>query len=329
MIATLLLLAPAAPLAQAPTALLLPAALQVTSACDDFNRASGTNMGPDWNELKGDLAIIGDVGYGTMAGSQYMIHTQASAPYDSSKMSVDFLPDINGRTGQHVALIAGYADNVNTVYVKVQDDDSDGLYDQIYFVTGIDGATWSVSGSSALATPTGSGRMTLSFTGAGDTARCDIQNDASGLLESFSVAGLLSAGVTLGTEFGIGVTNSASFDDFELNGGCNSGPALAVTNLVAGATTTLTLTNGTAGSPVYFAYSIAGAGPTSVNAGPCGMVDVALTNPITLPPVTADPAGTASISAPVPPGTSGTTVWFQAFDLGSCTLSNGLVEIVG
>ena len=457
-------------------------------ACDDFNRASGTNMGPNWTEVQGDFGITANTGYAISTSNQYMIENNAVAGFAGSDMQVDFLPKVSGSNLIYVALISGYADLGNNVFIKVQDNNSDGLYDRVFFYGGINGSPWNIgSYFFDLATPTASGRMDVYFTGGGDVANLDIHNHTSGMVEHFESSGLLASGFIFGTQFGIGAFNSPAFDNYEVNGGCGGGgpgnvlviaegtdnfvdpefhviennggigidavtldisvipgafwdfdgaasfanalspvlapsttyggtvtwtygplypndpiltanfapplppgqmivfgadtdffvsdpcpgsafgaaPAtmtaafsggtgcsapyftlspvrseascgggagyvLSIVNLVAGAVTTLTTTGGTPGGPTFFAYSVAGGGPTAIVAGPCGPVTVDLSPPFTqLGPIPADPGGTATLSVGVPPGTSGVTVWAQAFDLASCTLSNGLMEVIG
>jgi plastocyanin len=107
-------------------------------------------------------------------------------------------------------------------------------------------------------------------------------------------------------------------------------PVLTISNFLAGQTTSFTVTNATPGAPVGFAYSLTGAGPTTLPAGPCGPVTASLSAPITiLPQVNADGTGTAVLPAAIPAGSAGVTVWVQALDLGSCSLSNGAMMIIG
>lgn len=107
-------------------------------------------------------------------------------------------------------------------------------------------------------------------------------------------------------------------------------PVLTITNFVAGQGAAMTVTNATAGAPVGFAYSLSGAGPITLNAGPCGPVTASLSAPITLlPQINANGAGTAVLPANIPAGSSGMTVWVQALDLGSCQLSNGATMTIG
>lgn len=102
------------------------------------------------------------------------------------------------------------------------------------------------------------------------------------------------------------------------------GPVLSTSGLVGGATTTLSVAGATPAGAVLIGYSLTGAGPTST---PFGMVDMSM--PINqLPTLTADAAGLASMSTGVPGQASGFTVYMQAADLTTGTLTNSLAEVV-
>ena len=104
------------------------------------------------------------------------------------------------------------------------------------------------------------------------------------------------------------------------------GPQYSITNLVAGASTTLKVTECEPGSQVIMAWSVAGAGPTPTPYGPVDMSPPI--NP--LPALTADPNGTASMTTLVPAGTTGITVYSQAAALSGpdADLSNSLARVV-
>ena len=108
-------------------------------------------------------------------------------------------------------------------------------------------------------------------------------------------------------------------------------PVLEVNNLRAGQLAQLTVTDATPGASVGYAYSLAGAGPTTLNAGPCGFVTASLGAPINVLPqfVTANGVGTAVLPVNVPPAAVDVFIWFQALDLGNCELSNGATMRVG
>jgi hypothetical protein len=101
-----------------------------------------------------------------------------------------------------------------------------------------------------------------------------------------------------------------------------SGPRLLITGLAGGSLATINVTNATPNGNVLIGYSLHGAGPTTT---PYGLVE--MTMPITrLPAITADAAGIASMSANVPVGASGFTLYSQAVDLTSGELTNPLAQ---
>jgi mono/diheme cytochrome c family protein len=85
-------------------------------------------------------------------------------------------------------------------------------------------------------------------------------------------------------------------------------PTLEIANLAGGSVASLTVGGATAGDTVYFAYSLAGAGPTAT---PWGFsLDLgAPYSQIGAAPALAD--GTATISTPVPGAATGLHVWVQ------------------
>ncbi|MEM7200561.1 MAG: reprolysin-like metallopeptidase [Planctomycetota bacterium] len=99
---------------------------------------------------------------------------------------------------------------------------------------------------------------------------------------------------------------------------------LNVANLVAGSTATLSTTGASPGRLVQTAYSVIGSGPVPTSFGP-----LALSPPVRLlAPRFATAAGTTSVPLVVPAPAVGRTVWFQAVDVFSATLSNGLQDTV-
>lgn len=100
-------------------------------------------------------------------------------------------------------------------------------------------------------------------------------------------------------------------------------PLLEVTHLQEGGTATVTVSRASVGQLVGVAYSLTGQGPTNLFAGPCGMISAELTAPVTvLATVFSDSLGNAPIPVNVPPRTQGITVYMQALDISTCTLSN-------
>ncbi len=182
----------------------------------------------------------------------------------------------------------------------------------------------------------------------GDTV---LWNWVNGKHNVVSFDGLFSSGATVSPPFTYSITFDANFlASAPANGNVydyycaphlaigmvgsvtvlTANPVLTVTNLVSGAAATLTVENATPQSPVAFAYSRAGAGPNLVPVGACGLVNASLSFPIELlPQSNADGNGIATLSLNVPAGISGISVWVQAFDFGSCSLSNGATMVIG
>lgn len=132
------------------------------------------------------------------------------------------------------------------------------------------------------------------------------------------------SGVQLGIHFFGTFAQEWWIDNVVIDGGGSGGPVYSATGLVGGGTATLTVAGATANGNVLIGYSLTGAGPTST---PFGMVDMSA--PITqLPMLTADAAGTASLSTGVPGQASGFTVYTQAADITTGTLTNSLAEAI-
>ncbi len=120
-------------------------------------------------------------------------------------------------------------------------------------------------------------------------------------------------------------TNSTFIDDLRFT---PDGPRLGVSNLVAGAVATAQVDGATPSGIVVIGYSLLGAGPTSASIGACGLISVALTNPLVLAIGNADATGGFQHSQTVPTSASGVQVWLHAADLSSCEVTNPLALVV-
>lgn len=108
------------------------------------------------------------------------------------------------------------------------------------------------------------------------------------------------------------------------------GPVLTVTNLVAGQLASFTVTYATPAGHAGIVLSRAGAGPTLINAGPCGPTSFAVSSPITvLGIVQVNGAGVATVNVNVPAGAAGRSVWSQGLDIASCELTNAFAGVIG
>lgn len=294
---------------------------RATTAFDDFNRANSTNMGADWTEQAGDIEILSNMGHGVLNLSM-MTHNGVNDNYATSTMSSRF---DHGGGLVYVAMVAGYAGISDNVFVKVQDNNSDGFYDRVFFYYGNNGGFWAgYTGSYYydLATPTVSGTMTLSFANGGDDAVLTIDNDASGAAETFVCGGLAANSGFLGTGFGVGTYGPAYFDDFTVNGG--TGLTLSATGQPGGPMT-FDCNGATPNGPVAICYALgtgshSGFNPVTGNTVVTGLASTRFTIPFV---GSADASGHVSYPATVPGAAAG-LVFVQAVDASTDGLSNVL-----
>ncbi len=329
-------------------ALAHPAAFAI-GASDDFERPNGTNMGPDWLEIDGNTAIENGMGKGSSGAFNlgWMHHASFVGAFQDSVQSVDFQVT---STGQAIVLLSGV--NPNTwggISVKIQDNDGDSLLDRLFFEQAFNAGSWGAGAPIFfdLAAPTASGRMTVHFANGGDTVVCDIQNDASGLTESYSASGITSFAFPIdGTNFGIGHRGAVLFDNWQVDidvasygAGCpGSGgfvPVLSTpSNPTAGQSITINVADGVGGAPCLFLFGLTKA-QVPFGYGGCELLLGSVLAPtITVPLGGVGPGnGVVTLTGTLPVNTSGVTATMQAFvgDAGApdgFTATNGLELVI-
>lgn len=189
---------------------------QAQSWTDDFNRPNGA-LGGDWTMQNGTFLISNNTAYSTGGDHHWALHNLAAASYANQRVSVDFLPRVQGPAPFYVGLALGALPSWESIFIKVQDNNGDSLYDRVFFWSAINaGASWASPSNFNLAVPTASGRMTCYFTGNGDVANLDIDRDFNGTVdEHFELAGLLAANLNLGAGVGLVSFGSPAMDNFE------------------------------------------------------------------------------------------------------------------
>ncbi|MBC8329887.1 MAG: hypothetical protein H8E31_14200 [Planctomycetes bacterium] len=302
---------------------------RAASECDDFNRANSGSMGADWNEVNGDFEVASNQVHCLTSLSQ-MIHTSGNAPVAGSKVEFDL--DGTATSLVYAAAVVGYnSGNGESVFVKIQNQSGAPGYNTYGFYHGNNGGGYpGFGGFFSFPSQVPGGHVTVSVDASGDAVTLDIDYDYNGVADfTTTKVGLVTSGLSslLGTEYGFGGYGSEFSDNWELNDGCGGGGGLtlAVSNLVAGGVATVSVSGATPGGLFRHGYSLRGGGPTTTPWG-----NLLLTAPYTeLPAMTADGAGNASMSASVPAGTTGVTVWQHGLDLGTLTFSNGLMTVIG
>ncbi len=284
----------------------------LSTACDSFNRADSSDLGPDWVEREGDTFLAGGSAR-CMPGVALMTHARAGSPYADARVTARF----KQQSGVlfYVAVVAGYAGPDDCVFAKVQDNDFDGAFDRVFFYRG-DNNPWSTQYTFALAAPTTGGVMRLSFEDEGNTAVLEIEDEFTGAAAVFRCSGVRGFASALGTSVGLGLYGGASADDFELNEGCGS--LLLVKSGTCPGLLTLRV-SGHSGD-VALLYGAAGAFVQADPGQPCLGVALQLDRPWLGGILRAgSPQAMLNGSGPV----CGLTV--QAVDLTTCTVSNSIV----
>jgi hypothetical protein len=187
-----------------------------SSWSDDFNRPDSATLGADWLVQSGAFGIASNRGAAVATLNQWVQHVSASAAHDSGSQQIDFFAAPSPQV-MYVALVSGIGASSDNVFVKVQDNTADGTFDRIFVYRGINGSALTTPYFFDLATPITQGRMTVSISGGGDVVDIAIDSNFDGTPEEvFAGTGLLSAGLTLGTSFGIGCYNQPRFDNWEV-----------------------------------------------------------------------------------------------------------------
>ena len=183
---------------------------------DDFNRSNSTNMGPYWTEQAGDFSITSQVA--TSTNTSLMTYNKSIGEH----LCVDVIH--NGISSvQYVALVSGYADLNNNVFVKIQNNVATGTYDRVYFYFGNNGSNniaWNNTGSETISAAFSSARMTTHLVG--DTITVEFDTDFDGIPDQTyardginttligSKAGLGGYGNPLMDNFGVASASAAS-----------------------------------------------------------------------------------------------------------------------
>jgi hypothetical protein len=175
---------------------------------DNFNRSDSTDMGSNWTERAGDFSIQSN----RASGPAYSLMTFIGAT--SNSVTVDAFPT---GTLSYVAIVLGYSDLSNNLFLKVQNQDStDFNFLAFYFGNnGANNAAWSQYYFGALSSSFASARMTATLSG--DAVTVDFDTNFDGTPEQTYSRGSVPLGL-LGSGIGLGGYGSATMDNFSIPG---------------------------------------------------------------------------------------------------------------
>jgi Ca2+-binding RTX toxin-like protein len=214
------------------------------TSLDEFNRANGTSLGPNWTEQAPDPAILG--GTFNVAAAQSGLATFNGV--SASEACVDVQP---GAGTSYAAIVLKYASlSPNNVFIKVQ---GAGTFSQAWFYKGNNGLPWNGGVNPHALIPFNSARFHVSVNGS--TVTADIDTNFDNQPEQTVVEQNLPT-TGLGTGIGLGAYGNARLDNFSIpksevpaggNLSCAGTPATKV------GTDAGDIINGTAGRDVIVA----------------------------------------------------------------------------
>ncbi len=178
---------------------------------DSFDRLDSSYMGGDWTERFSDFRIEGnqartmpgdtDLSAALMTVTAFEVAdpvVQVTARYDGSARPT------------YVALVSRYLDDDNCIFVKVQDNNVDGLYDVAMFYLGNNSLLALVPQWWEYLDPFTEARIETAVSG--NTLILSIDRNFDGTPETVVTRTGLPTGLGLGV--GLGGYNDASMDDF-------------------------------------------------------------------------------------------------------------------
>jgi hypothetical protein len=289
------------------------------SATNDlFDRANGTNLGPDWIEQDGNAVINANKLQASSPGNfGWCSHSAYSAGYASTVIRANW--SMNGGGGDRISLIAGCDPNSwSAIEVRIADNNGDGTADRIFWNASVNAGAWYNPTSFVnIATPMVSGEATMWFSNAGDTVNLRLRDLVTSAVQNYSASGILAAPPT-GTRVGIGYFGDGTVDDFRAWTGSPNGPVYTLTTVRSGGSPVLLVTDATPNAGILIGYSAAGAGPIPTPLGIIGMSD-----PIEIfLQVTADSAGRVEIPVGTLGPVAGLLLYTQAADMSAPALTN-------
>ncbi len=181
-------------------------AVRAQSDCvvrDDFNRADGTDMGANWTETNGNLSILNNRAVGT--NNSAMSFTGATA---GDKACVEVYAAASGV--QFGAVYLKWTSINDNLSVKVQDTDSNGNFDRIFFTQSGLIYNQACQGGLPISTPFTSARLSVYLDGT--TLKADLDTNFDNMTDqSYSCA---NAPAKSGTSVALGFFGGTALGNF-------------------------------------------------------------------------------------------------------------------
>jgi hypothetical protein len=197
-------------------ALALSLALGVTlpasadSFFDNFNRPDAANLGSNWTTGSGSIGIANNMAASSFSSANYATVNGFSGSYLTTRLSVDALSTSTNLN--YVALMLGYANSSNNLFIKVQDQNNANKFGKAAFYYGNNGGGYFFD-----VTPFDAGRITVYAINA-NTIQLDIDSNFDGIADqSYTHAYSASQIAALGPGIGLGMYGPALADNYAAN----------------------------------------------------------------------------------------------------------------
>jgi hypothetical protein len=192
----------ALPVLAAPNAV---AATDCSVVRDDFNRADNFNLGPNWVQPALTMGIEGQRATNPNADAALALFQGLTG----TAACVDVA--VNGTATQYVAIVLGYTNLTDNLFVKVQHNSGDPPgFGLAFFDQGNNGPTFAPS--EIFASPFSAARIAVSRTG--DLVKLEVDTDFDGTPERTVTRSGVNALSNLGTAVGLGIYGNAFADNF-------------------------------------------------------------------------------------------------------------------
>lgn len=178
------------------------AAINCSVVRDNFDRGNSATLGSNWTLQAPSMGIEGQ--RATNPNPTFGLATFNGISGDAACADVS----INGAATQYVAIVLDYADVNNNLFIKVQDNLSNGTFNRAFFYHGNSGTPFAPFQD---LTPFTSARIAVARNG--DNVTLEIDTNFDGVPEqAYTVAGANLPG--LGTGLGLGAFGHAFADNF-------------------------------------------------------------------------------------------------------------------
>lgn len=178
---------------------------------DDFNRADSADLGSNWTLVDPSTAVASNQAVGSTGTSGRSTVNGFSGPFVGTSVSMDIFA---GQDVSYAAAILGYGGTGTTesVFVKVQANAGQGIFDSFGFYTGNNQGGLLTTGFGFLTSSFTSGRMTVWASDA-DTVNLGIDTNFDNTFDQVYTSGGAS-GLSLGTGVGIGLYGDIRADNY-------------------------------------------------------------------------------------------------------------------